>query len=452
MSGGRVVKLFCLVTCSFAALWLLVGEAEAQPGIAGKRVVERVTKGDAVLEDFVRFTNGDLLTGDIAEIVDGVVAMKPLVAERELRIPIGALKEAVFREGEEEASFAGDQVLLVNGESLTARIEEMTEGTIILLLPSGRRIKLDANNVSSVSFHKGEEILAEENFDSGLPEKMRFGGSRWRTQRGWLIQSDSRATECFGSLPLTQRGDLMYEWTANTTTGGSTGIYFMASDPELWQTRAYFVRVLRKYVYVYYCMNGEEVYCGSYKVSLYKSKNEVRLRCNADDGLIELQIDGEEVGRWKSANPIKTGKYVILRADGRGVFDNLRVVRREGAPKPEPPGEKEDSDVLTLVNGDRILAKVTGITEKSVSFTGHGNGSGKEIERERLLSVGFKRELKSLPRGMGGTVVLVTHRDERISGKLLSVDEQVARMASDIAGEVEIRRKDMKKIIFREFP
>jgi hypothetical protein len=413
--------------------------------------IQRIPREKAVEQDVVRFTNGDVLTGEIEEIAERVITLNPEMGENSLTIPIGAVKEVVFKNGEKRDSFPGDRVILVNGESLIAMVQAMKEDRLFLRLPSAQAVEMDLGNVAAIAFYRGKEVLAEEEFEGDLPTAMTFEKGRWRTQKGWLLQSDSRATECLASLPVTQTGTLTYEWTVNTAVGRSTGLYFMASEPGLSQERAYFVRVLSKYVYVYLCMNGEEVYCGSYRTSSYRSRNEVRLECDADRGFIEVWIDEAEVGRWHSSVPIKLGKYVVLRADGRAAFDSFRVSREEGAARPDVKSS-EGGNVFKFINGDRIVGEMTGISERFVSFTRDEGKVTGQIEKEKLLYVGFDKEITQWPRGAKGTVVFVTWTGDRISGELLWLKGDVARIKSDMVGMIDLRRSDVGKVIFQEFP
>ena len=58
------------------------GGAEVRPSAMGSgRAIRLVGKETPVRKDFVRFTNGDLLSGKVQEIVEGSVTIKPEVAE-----------------------------------------------------------------------------------------------------------------------------------------------------------------------------------------------------------------------------------------------------------------------------------------------------------------------------------------------------------------------------------
>lgn len=448
------VKLGCAVICGFCLFLLIAGDSDGKPSLLlrGGRIIRTFAQEAPVPEDFVRFTNGDVLSGDVEEIVDGAVAIKPNMAEGKLTIPVGGVKEVVFKDGDEQSSFSTDRLVLVNGESLSGKIEAMADGKVALTMPSSGKVKVDVEKAAAMAFYRGEEVLAEESFDSGLPEEMQFVGGRWRTQKGWLLQSDSRAVECYASVPVTQTGEILYEWIVNTKVGNSTGIYFMASDPGLWQERAYFIRIRREYVYIYMCRNGQEDYCGSRRISLYKNRNEVRLKYDSGRGRIELWIDRMEVGRWECLAPIRMGKYIVLRADGTAALDDLNIVRKGGAVRAEAAPVHAGGDVLMLVNGDEISGKVKGLSERSVSFTAYNSEQVNEIDREKLLTVRFERKMQKLPRAVSGTVVIVMRNGDRISGELLFLKQEVARMSSEQAGVVDLRREDLRKVIFREFP
>ena len=480
----------------FVAIFLCqANPCGAQTRLPQGETVQRIAAEEEVKQDYVRFTNGDVLTGEVREITDGEVRMTPEMAgqpfgENALAIPVDAVKEVVFKNNRRESSFAADRIVLVNGESLLAKVTGMRDGKILAELPSFRdadgvatgfrpvnvpqasppadlqysrdahaTLEISLSSVAAIGFYRKEEILAEEDFSSGLPPMTRFEGGRWSTQNGWLLQTISQATESFASLPLSQTGVVVYEWTVNTTVGRSTGLYFMASDPGISQKRAYFVRVLRNYVYLYVCADNQEVHCGSYRISLHRSRNEVRLTCDSDRGLIEASIDGLQVGRWLSSVPIKTGKYVVLRADGRGAFDDFRVVQKAGASRPDIRSEKEEGTILRLVNGDRIIGGITDISERVVSLpleqegeTGPNPESVRSIEKEKLLYVRFSSQVGEPPLGLGGTVVLLTRSDDRISGELLGLNEEGVRLKSTLAGTLDLPRGDVKKVIFREFP
>jgi hypothetical protein len=435
-----------------ATLWLFARATWAQPGVESQNAIKAVAEETPVPADFVRFTNGDVLSGEVEEIAGGAVTMMSEMAEKRLTIPVAAVKEIVFKDANEQNPLAADHLLLVNGEALSGGIEGMTGGKVTLSMPSSQRVEVDGKNVAAMAFYRAGEVLVEESFDSRLPEKIRLEGGQWRTRDGWLLQADSRAAECFASLPVTQTGKMTYEWCVNTTIGRSTGMYFMASDPGLSQQNAYLVRILRKYVYVFFCMNGEEIYYGSYAISLHRSRNTVRLSYDSGRGKIEMWIDGTEVGRWRSPNPIRLGKYVVLRADGRAAFDDLRITRTGGAPHVEAIADQGGRDALSLINGDEIAGNVTGVSQRSVSFSVNGSEELNDISREKLLSIRWRRKLQKLPRAVGGVAVLVTRNGDRLSGELLSLRNGTARMRSELAGVVDFRRDDVKQVIFREFP
>jgi hypothetical protein len=494
----------------------LAGTCGGQTRLPQGVTVQRVAPEEEVNQDYVRFANGDILTGEVWEIADGEVRIMPEMAGlpalarkprtgpsapcalpggagpngqglpalarlngqgRSVAIPVEAVKEVVFKDNEKRSPFAAERLVLVNGESLPARVIGVREGKIVAQLPSSQEVdrsgrggggtgfqpvnhgqdayatvEIGLADVAAIGFYRKEETLAEEGFASGLPPTMRFEGGRWCTQNGWLLQTISQATESFASLPLSQTGVVAYEWTVNTTVGRSTGLYFMASDPGLSQKRACFVRVLRNYVYLYLCMDNEEVYCGSYRISLYRSRNEVSLTCDSDRGLIEASIDGSQVGRWLSSVPIKMGKYVVLRADGRAAFDDFRIVQKAGAARPDVRGERDEGTILRLVNGDKILGKMTGISESLVSFSSGEGQPAFDLEKDKLLYVRFDREVGNPPVGVAGTVVVRTQSDDRISGELVWLNEDGARIKSGLAGTFDLLREDVKRVIFREFP
>jgi hypothetical protein len=479
------VRAFAFIISCVAILLSVAVTCGGQTRLAQGATVQRIAPEEEVNQDYVRFGNGDILTGEVREIADGEVRITPEMAGlpalaplngqgKSVAIPVEAVKEVVFKNNEKDSSFAADRLVLVNGESLLAKVTGVHEGNLVAQLPplqevdrSGipplagpvnhgqdahATVEISLANVAAIGFYRKGEILTTEEFSSGLPPTMRFEGGRWCIQNGWLLQTESQATESFASLPLSQTGVVVYEWTVNTTVGRSTGLYFMASDPGLSQKGAYFVRVLRNYVYLYLCTENQEVYCGSYRISLYRSRNEVRLTCDSDRGFIEATIDGSQVGRWRSSVPIKMGKYVILRADGRAAFDNFRVVQKAAAARPDVRGEREEETILRLVNGDKILGTMTGITERLVSFSlGHGQPAF-DLEKEKLLYVRFDREVGNPPVAVAGTVVLTTQSDDRISGELVWLNEDEARIKSGLAGTLDLLREDVKRVIFREFP
>jgi len=496
------VRAFAFIISGVVILLSLAGTCGGQTRLPQGVTVQRVAPEEEVNQDYVRFANGDILTGEVWEIADGEVRIMPEMAGlpalarkprtgpsapcalpggagpngqglpalarlngqgRSVAIPVEAVKEVVFKDNEKRSPFAAERLVLVNGESLPARVIGVREGKIVAQLPcvtpprpaghpSLNQVEISVADVAAIGFYRKEETLAEEGFASGLPPTMRFEGGRWCIQNGWLLQTISQATESFASLPLSQTGVVAYEWTVNTTVGRSTGLYFMASDPGLSQKRAYFVRVLRNYVYLYLCTDNQEVYCGSYRISLYRSRNEVSLTCDSDRGLIEMRIDGSPVGRWSSSVPIKMGKYVILRADGRAAFDDFRIVQKAGAARPDVKGEREEGTILRLVNGDKILGKMTGISDSLVSFSLGEGQPAFDLEKDRLLYVRFDREVSNPPVGVAGTVVVKTQSDDRISGELVWLNEDGARIKSGLAGTLDLPREDVKRVIFREFP
>jgi len=87
-----------------------------------------------------------------------------------------------------------------------------------------------------------------------------------------------------------------------------------------------------------------------------------------------------------------------------------------------------------------------------VAFAVANSDEVRQIGREKLLYVRFNRTLEKLPRGRGGTVVLVMRNGDRISGKLLSLREKRVRIQSKHAGVVDLRLEDARKVIFKEFP
>lgn len=488
---GQVSDLrYLAFSISFVVILLgLANPCGGQTRLPQGETVQRIAAEEEVEQDCVRFTNGDILTGEVREIADSEVRMMPEmaglpVAGNPLAIPVDAVKEVVFKNNRRESSYAADRLVLVNGESLLAKVTGMREDTVIAQLPSlqgahgggkeeggpglqpvshGKEayatVEINSANLAAIGFHQKGKILVEEDFSSGLPPAMRFERGRWLPQNGWLLQTISQATESFGSLSLSQTGVVVYEWTVNTAVGRSTGLYFMASDPGLSQKRACFVRVLRNYVYLYVCIDNQEIHCGSYRISLRRSRNEVRLTCDSDRGLIVATIDGLEVGRWLSSVPMKMGKYVVLRADGRAAFDDFRVVQEPVAARPEIRSEQGEGTILRLVNGDKIVGKITDISENAVFFTLQQEGETRQnaesvrtIEKEKLLYVRFRSQVGEPPLGLKGTVVLLTRSDDRISGELLGLNEDAVRLKSPLAGTIDLPREDVKKVIFREFP
>jgi hypothetical protein len=95
---------------------------------------------------------------------------------------------------------------------------------------------------------------------------------------------------------------------------------------------------------------------------------------------------------------------------------------------------------------------MTGISESLVSFSSGEGQPAFDLEKDKLLYVRFDREVGNPPVGVAGTVVVRTQSDDRISGELVWLNEDGARIKSGLAGTFDLLREDVKRVIFREFP
>lgn len=445
----KKTAILVLVMSLLALFGTLFNEASGRNGGSpstrqpAKQPVDRVVR-----DDTIELVNGDLLTGKIADISQGVVRFDGQMIAGASSVPLRNIRRIFFPKPEGEGSKPeADQLIFPNGDRLSINIKSMDDKIIEGTTLTGDPLRLEKGKVSGLFFKKVPMKILEEHFDSDESGFTPVKGE-WAVEEGQFVQKNKSSSSYRASALLRQQGRYNYKWTVDTSRSDVTGFYFFARDgTSVHGGNSYYLTLNgTKSVYLYKCQNNNQHYYASYTLSKGVEHVNFELEYDPGTGLIAIKINGEEAMRWKDTEPIQKGKYIILHANGRAAFDNVIVSHIGDSFLPSLAAASPDEDVILFVNGDILSGSVVSVDGENVAIEDEYDPEGIVISKTKISSLRFRMEkgegLLSPPR----SYKWVMWNGDTLTGRLDYLDDKEIKIKSDSAGDLILPRRFLKRI------
>jgi hypothetical protein len=395
-------------------------------------------------KDLVLLKNGDFLSGELHAIEKGDVRFAADMIEGILRIPPESLKRVTLKKRTPTEKAGRDRIVLNEGGCFPATIDRMEDNKLFFragAVQDSSEMALRTDDVASIALDfEPLALLATDFEDQG---NMPFAGNEgeWVIYRGKFVQSDSGQHAATAHAQLRQWGRLRYSWTLDMPEWGRAGFYFLASSSNAVEKgSSYFVQLEHGRLVFSKTERGTAAVF-SCPVAATMSRAKFRVECDCGTGEIILALYGQEVARIRDRKPIQSGEYVILRADGRAAFDDVRVEQVGGEPT---PWDETATDVLVLKNGDSISSSVKHISQSEVVVVGERESPEAKVERSKVSRIGFGgRRTKTVK-----APSVVFWNDDRLAGKVVAVDGRVVVLESETVGTLRFDLGFVKGIVF----
>jgi len=394
---------------------------------------------DAVLLD-----NDDRLSGTILRLEGEMLVVEPELIEGEVRIPFKNVKVALCRTPEESPALPGDRLIFPNGDRLRVTAHGLEEGVLQATTCTGEQIAVKTDALTGIIFERKAFTVYENDFESGELKGLTPLNGEWAIENGKLVQKRRNASFSNVALEVSQDGRFTYQWTADLMRGHAYGFYFFAENKESAHGRnAYFVLAQNQSIHLYKVRNNNQQYYANYTLRDRKQRTAFRLDYDPANGHIILNIDGKNAFRYRDPKPIQNGRYVLLRVDSVGSFDDLTIERLGGGPILATDAKARERDIVSLLNKDEVSGTIVSMDDETVRMETDYDEVSVDIQRSLISSLTFSR-LASRP-APADSVRLTLMEGDVVTGRLISLDEEKVVVETDVVGTITLARTRLRE-------
>ncbi len=399
--------------------------------------------------DTVVLKNGDSLSGSVVALEGNTLRFFLEMAEREIRAPVSSLSRAELKKRAIAEKPGSDEIGLVDGGRFRASVQSMDGKnlffrTVCASHPTDRVLAMD--KVSSIALDSQPLVLLDAGFDDNSTAPFIENEGEWVVYRRQLLQSDPGLHGASAHTRVQQRGRLRYSWTLLMSDWGSAGVYFLASaSTTTAKGTSYRLQLEHNRLAVFKTTEHGETINFSRSVARATGKIAFKVEYDCETGRMRIWSDGQQVANLRDKSPITWGEYLILRADGRAAFDDLRIEQFGG--DIEWPAGEEGKDVVILRNADRIGGSVKQVSDAEVVLMREGQEGEVKMDRSKVLRIVFERRAR--PAATNGSGVVFWNED-MLTGRIVSLADGVLAMENGVVGELRFDLGVVKAIMFEE--
>jgi hypothetical protein len=284
----------------------------------------------------------------------------------------------------------------------------------------------------------------DADFERQTDQPFATASGQWLVHNGAMLQIDQNQHNARAEAPVGQCGRMRYTWSLDTTKGMSAGVYLLASDRQASKGDSYRIMLEYQRVTLYKATEHGESQCLFHEIGAPGTRVRFKVQYDCDAGVMQIWVDDRQVASVRDKSPIRSGEYVILRADGRAAFEDLQVERLGGTVA--PPDAKEGEDVILLRNGDCIVGAVEEVSEEEVVVMQKGEEMELRLDRAMVWQTALDGRLSVSPNGVG-----VVFRDgTRLEGSIRSLEGHSLVLQNGGLGTVAFDVGRVRTLIFEE--
>jgi len=408
---------------------------------------EELPLDDKSERDSVVLKNGDSLSGEVVKIQEGEVHLAAEMVEGTVRIPLGSLKGLTLKKRTPTEKEAKDRITLSEGGSFVAMVGRTDGDKLLFRTGTGQgwpEMAVRMSDVASLALGVEPLVLLETDFTN--EENVPFVGQEgeWVISRGRFFQCDSGQHGATAHARVSQWGRLRYSWTLDMPDWGRAGVYLLASNPSVVERgSSYLVQLEHGRLTVVRTSERGATSAFSCSTASVMPRAKFKFECDCQTGEINVWLNGKEMARFRDYRPVTSGEYLILRADGRAAFDDVRVEQVSGEPGPWEDGV---TDLVVLKNGDRIAGRVKEISEKEVVVIDQDAAREAKAERGKVMRVTFGGRRTQPTKAPW----IAFSSGDRLSGEVASMDERVLLVENETIGTLRFDVGLVKGIVVEE--
>jgi small nuclear ribonucleoprotein (snRNP)-like protein len=438
MNGYR--KLTIALGAALVALttpgWAQVQRAMRPPTQGG---LEQIPESKPLEHDVVHLDNGDKVSGTLLRLDGTMLIVTGDLVGGEVRVPLEHVRLALFRTPDELPETPADRLVFPNGDRLSVAIDALADGHLTATTSAGGSVEVETERLAGIIFERKPHTVYENDFSSDQLKGLKPVSGDWAIEDGALVQKERNASFSVATLEVVQDGRFEYDWVADLTAGYTYGFYFFAeNDQSVHGGTSYLVMAQGRSVYLYKVFNDNQQYYANYTLTKRDKQAKFHLDYNPGNGHIILTVDGEDVFRYRDPDPIASGRYVIVRVDNFGRFDDISIRRLGGGRILATQAKARGRDIVCLVNNDEVSGTVVAMDDQTVLMKTDYDEDPVDIQRDCVSSLTFYRQASRA--AQPGSVRVTLVNDDVLTGRLVGLDPEQVVVDTGVVGQITLPR------------
>ncbi|MBN1917141.1 MAG: hypothetical protein JW889_04450 [Verrucomicrobia bacterium] len=422
------------------ALWVLSASAQwasAQKHTSGN--LEEIPESKPLPHDVIHLTNGDKISGTIAGLDGDTLLVQANLVDGPVRVPFEHVRLVLFRSAEKIPEAPHDRLVFPNGDRLSVTLTSLAEGSLKAATSAGENVSVKTDWLTGIIFERKPYAVYENDFEDGKLKGLKPGNGQWVVENGLLKQTQRNASFSTASIEIVQDGRFQFDWVADLVGGNAYGFYFFAGhDDAVHGGTSYLIMVQGQSVYLYKVQNDNQQYYANYTLPKRDERAKFRLDYDPANGHIILTVDGKNVFRYRDPAPITSGRYVTLRTDNVGSFDNIAITRLGGGRILPDEAKARGRDIICLANNDEVSGEVISIDDATLLMKTDYDEDPVDIQRDYVSSLTFYRQAARSTEP--GTTRIALVNGDTLTGKLISLDDETIVVESPVVGRISLAR------------
>lgn len=357
------------------------------------------TDKHAIVADTLQLRNGDTVSGILERISEAVAVLRSDLLPEPLRIPLKNIREIEFKDAAEGSSQRRyrAKAFFANGDSLRIDVTAYDGQRLTATADLSPECQMEAKHLLGIVFERDPRVLYQADFENGSSAAFKSTSGNWTVSRGAFGPSD-QADWTGAYLRLRQEGHVRYRWTQSEEDNRGTEAwfaFFAQHHDHFAPGEAYQVRSSPFNVTLYRTIQNNAQHIATFGLRTRRNTRRLEVEYDSRTGLFRLKVDGEELTAGIFASPISQGEYVVLGAQGKRRFDDIVIEQLSEGVLPEKGQAADATDCVVLTNGDRLSGKLIALSEEKARMETEYSGTTTEIPFREISAVRF---------GGGGTV------------------------------------------------
>lgn len=400
--------------------------------------------------DVVKFRNGDVLHGTVAEATATGVRWRRSDVKEPIRFGAESVNELVLAPRVKPAGGRLAVVELTNGDSLTGELVGLDEkvltlkswyaGTLAIRRAMAQRVLFGGESMDTV--YSGPTSLDEWKSDGNR--------GAWSYKKGALYGAGSGMIGRDVKLPEVASVEFDVAWRGQVAFGFGFGFDDVR---QIYNSGGYLVQVNYSTVYMQrYRQNSGSNNMGSnaeMQELQRKSRLRVALKINKPKKTIAVFFDGNLVKQWAEGDDwVARGTGFVLSSQGQGQMriSNITVSGWDGRLEGEAAATAKEADIVRLSNGDKVSGKVKSMTVGQVQLA--ASFAEMNVPLERVVGVEFASDGAERARRKATDIAAFFPDGRRWTFGLEKLDEQVVTGECEACGRLTAKLGAFSRVQF----
>jgi len=415
------------------------------PGRGPSGDIEQIPESQPIERDVIHLMNGDKITGAIKRLDGNALIIAADLVDGDVRVPITNIGLTLFRTVEDRPSGLADRLVFPNGDRLSVTVESIEDGVLNGTTVAAQPMTIETDWLTGVIFERKPFVVYENDFESDDLKGLKPVSGKWAIQDGLFMQKERNASFSNATIEVLQDGRFEYEWAADLLAGYSYGFYVFASDGETVNGgNSYLIMAQGHSVYLYKVQDDNQQYLATHRLAKRNKRARFVFDYNPGNGQMTLAVDDQSVFRYRDPDPITTGRFVIVRVDNVGSFDDISIRRLGGGRILATEAKARGNDIVCLANSDEVSGSVLSVNPETIVMRTEYDVEPVDIVRDYVSSVTFYRQASKIA-GADSARLYLTNGDV-LTGKLIVLDDEHAVVENDVLGQIKVPRVLLREL------